>query len=148
MGETISRRSILAGLGAAGILVAVSEIPGARPATGESTESSVPTEISLSRLRTRRLFDDDGCAVGHCTVGQIQGADGAQLGSFASTELGGGIVAHEFLVGDSMLLGMGSGRRFAVVGAVGIFTGLTGGYLLEIEADPNSTTSCGRVRFI
>ncbi|MBU6330143.1 MAG: hypothetical protein KGR18_09365 [Acidobacteria bacterium] len=148
MGDPLSRRSVLAGLGAAGILVAAAELPVATSAGASSPPVPAPPQILLSRLRTRRLHDDDGCTVGHVTTGSVVDAADAPIGSFTATELGGGMLVHEFIVGESMMLGMGSGSRFAVVGAVGVFAGLTGGYVVTTEPDLSGTTASGRVRFI
>jgi hypothetical protein len=147
-----TRRKVLAGLGGAGVLVAAMEIPlasgaGARSTSGANDVVPETPEIVLADVRVRSVFDADGSVSGHVLLADVVDVDGSRIGSFTGTAMGGRLMVHEAIVGDSMLIGMGSTEKFAVVGATGAYAGCTGGYVIEMTNDEHGAETRGRLNF-
>jgi|GEM_PF-6576589 hypothetical protein len=147
-----TRRKVLAGLGGAGVLVAAMEIPlasgaGARSTSGASVNVPETPEIVLADVRVRSVFDADGSVSTHVLLADVVDGDGTPIGSFTGTAMAGRLMVHEAIVSDSMLVGMGSTEKFAVVGATGAFAGCTGGYVIEMTNDEHGAATRGRLVF-
>jgi hypothetical protein len=56
-------------------------------------------------------------------------------------------MTDEANVGDSMVPGMGSTEKFAVIGATGAFAGCAGGYVIEMTNDEHGAATRGRLVF-
>ena len=147
-----TRRKVLAGLGGAGVLVAAMEIPfasgaGAKVAIGAPGGVTESPEILLADVRVRSVFDADGSVTGHVLLADVVDAGGSTIGSFTGTVVGGRLMTHEAIVEDSILIGMGSTEKFAVIGATGAFAGCTGGYVIEMTNDEHGAATRGRLVF-
>ncbi len=151
-GAGFTRRKVLAGLGGAGVLVAAMEIPfasgaGAKTATEAPGDVAKTPEIVLGDVRVRSVFDADGSVSGHVLLADVVDGNGSMIGSFTGTVVGGRLMTHEAIVGDSLLLGMGSTEKFAVIGATGAFAGCAGGYVIEMTNDEHGAPTRGRLVF-
>lgn len=149
----LTRRKVLAGLGGAGILVAAMEVPFASVAgattVADEPDARVPTtpQVLLVGVRVRSVFDADGSVSGHILLAEVVDEAGSTIGSFTGTVVGGRLMTHEVIVGDSMLIGMGSTEKFAVIGATGAFKGVAGGYVIEMTNDEHGNATRGRLVF-
>lgn len=103
--------------------------------------------MALSDVRVRSIFDADGAVTGHVLLADVVDDADATIGSFTGTVVGGRLMTHEAIVGDSMLIGMGSTEKFAIIGSTGEFAGLTGGYVIEMSNDEHGAATRGRLVF-
>lgn len=152
-GSSVSRRTVLAGLGGAGVLVATLEGPlasvaGASRSAGAADAGATASrsiEVLLADVRFQRLFDEAGRTAGHAMYAAIVDGDGGVIGGFTGTQVGGTLMVHEAVVDGSVLLGMGSGETFAVIGATGAFAGVSGGYVIDLDLDASGVARTGSI---
>jgi hypothetical protein len=92
------------------------------------------------------VLDDAGDCIGHATSGRAT-LDGI-TGRFSGTQLGGsGLMVHETIIGESVLLGMGSTERITIIGGTGRFAGRTGWYIIELDPYAPAGVRSGVLRF-
>lgn len=103
-------------------------------------------EIKISGLRSTHVRDDSGDVIGHAMNATAE-HDGS-TGRFFGTQLNGSsLVIQETIVGDSVLLGMGSTERITVIGGTGLFARCSGWYMIELDAFESAGIRSGLLRF-